>query len=242
MPVDSLLSCAGGGDMTSVWCSFIVSSLAFAAAILPATGAESLTIADSFLPGDSYRMSSASVIGFATEFEWEQGSQFVAPGAQPLQVESIQIAAGQAKPDTDVIDIALMTDIGDAPGIVLETISFTVTATDLAGGLLVAQSTTNPVLDPGAKYWIVASAPGVTIPGDWLAWNHSDEPFGRLHAFRQDGGAWQVGTDRSAHAFRVSGTSVPEPGVAVLYSLGGACLAVFARRRGAVCVEAVIPE
>ena len=75
MPVDSLLSCAGGGGMTSVRCSFIVCSLAFAAAILPATGAESLTIADSFLPGDSYRMSSASVVGFATEFEWERAAQ-----------------------------------------------------------------------------------------------------------------------------------------------------------------------
>jgi RND family efflux transporter MFP subunit len=82
-----------------------------------------------------------------------------------------------------------MTDAGDAPGSVLETFSLMVTASDIIGSVLSVSPLTHPVLAPGEKYWLIASVPGAAIPGDWVSWNKSNEPSGRLHAYRQDGRA-----------------------------------------------------
>ena len=193
-----------------------------------AAPAQAATIIDTFGPGDTYR-ANASVIGFGTFNEWEQGSQFVVSGTEVMRVDAIEIAAGSAKVDVDQIDIHLMTDVSGAPGVIIETLSFTITATDLVGEIVLVNSFLQPILNPGEAYWLIGSAPQAVGAGDWLSWNHSDEAPGRLHAFRTNGGAWEVGTDRTAETFRVTGTPVPEPSTALLLAFGLAGLA--ARRR-----------
>ncbi len=54
------------------------SLLVVVAGLLLPGDASAVTIADSFLLGDSYRMSSGSVIGYGTFFEWEQSPQAAA--------------------------------------------------------------------------------------------------------------------------------------------------------------------
>ncbi len=195
---------------------------------LTAGPATAVTIVDTIAAGYG---SSGSVIGYGTWVRWEQGSQFVVPGSQPLRVDTYEIIASQGKPGFyDEIVLYLMTDAGDQPGSVLETLSLTVPEVGLEGALLAAPSTLQPVLAPGTKYWLVAGGPNATGAGRWVGWVHSQEPFeSRLHAVRQDGGAWEIASDRDAEAFRIQGTTVAEPAIAALL-LPGAVAALALRR------------
>jgi hypothetical protein len=195
-------------------------------------------IFNNFGPGDGYDTSQGWQVGASPLGgpRLEQATAFTPTGAS-FTFDQVAIALSRSGFSTgpNLIDVALTTSSGGAPGTVLETFRF-VGAMGLFGLFsppLVADSVLHPLLLEGTQYWLVASVPQPTTLADWNLASPVD--LGR-RAFREVGGPWQVADATVRGAFRVSGTpvggtAVPEPTALTLLSSGVVGLLGHAWRR-----------
>ena len=180
-------------------------------------------IYSNFGPGDSYNLNTGWTIG-TVGLRYEQGHAFTPVSS--FNLGQIDFAIGYLDAP-NLVELWLMSDVGGAPGSVIESFSFTGVMGSFGNSNppLSAISLLQPELQAGVQYWIIASAPDT---GTWAAWNQNDQGATGLLASRQSGGAWDIQSDLPQGAFRIQDADIPEPGTFLLL-LGGLGLLVCKR-------------
>jgi hypothetical protein len=189
--------------------------------------AEAGALFTNFGPASSYDINSGNPVGNAFDGnDYAQANSFLPSFSGSLQ--SLRIALSCAFSCSGPVSVSLNADIGNQPGLVLE--SFV-----LAGGALGTIGTNNPpalllsVLHPslilGTQYWVAVAA-GLT---DSVSWNLNTTGDVSDQAISSDNGAsWFSPSGNTPGALEVD--AVPEPGSSGL--VGGALvLSLLLQRR-----------
>jgi hypothetical protein len=203
--------------------------LSLVIAILGAVQVSAMPLYSTLGSGDSYNTMMGYTIGLSPNF-YDQGNQFVIDGTQSYLLDTIEVAIGLIS-GTNEVDVWLMSDVGDEPGAIIESFNFAGQMGDFGeyNPLLVGTSVLNPVLTPGTKYWLIASAPQSDT---WASWNLSDPDINGLRAVREsETNPWSIYSDATMAAFRVNGEVIPAPGAVVLVGIGMGCISWLRRRR-----------
>jgi hypothetical protein len=203
--------------------------LSLVIAILGAVQVSAMPLYSTLGSGDSYNTMMGYTIGLSPNF-YDQGNQFVIDGTQSYLLDTIEVAIGLIS-GTNEVDVWLMSDVGDEPGAIIESFNFAGQMGDFGeyNPLLVGTSVLNPVLTPGTKYWLIASAPQSDT---WASWNLSDPDINGLRAVREsETNPWSIYSDTTMAAFRVNGEVIPAPGAVVLVGIGMGCISWLRRRR-----------
>jgi len=166
---------------------------------LKASSANASTIIYStFNPGDTYDVTSGWTIGGTSVLV--QALQFTP--TESGMVQTIEIAAFRLSGGT-AVDVSLMTDAGDQPGSVLETVP--VCCFGDVPSIQSANSVLHPNLSAGTKYWLVVSP---VAAGDLFGSDRLLDPPYALNAQQPMGAAWHVyGLDYRG-TLRIRATSV----------------------------------
>jgi len=171
-------------------------TLMLAPALLGWNPANAAVIYSSFGDDDSFPflLSSGWTIGGPVGLV--QGLQFTP--AQSDVVQTIEIAAFWIAGGT-ALNVSLMTDTGNLPGTVIETLP--VCCFVEPGSIQMANSVLRPPLTGGTKYWLLVSP---VAAGDHFGWCRNFEAPLALNAQRFVGGSWSIGFEWQG-AVRISG-------------------------------------
>jgi len=187
----------------------------------------SVTIYSNLGPGDTYDTLVHGIMGPPWGgISYAIPLSFTASG--DLILEQVEVAVSLKEGDNQ-INVAIMTDVGNLPGAVIESWSL-VGAMGLFGTnppLVVATSVVQPALSPGTQYWLAVSATGAT----WAYWHQNITGDVGLIAYTMSSGPWQTGGGYRGAA-RVTGSPiVPAPGAISLVLIGLGALRLRRHRR-----------
>ncbi len=182
-----------------LYASASVLMLALACHLGASPASASTILFSTFGPGDTFDMTSGWSIGGSGVYV--QGLQFTP--AENGVVQTIEIAAFRLAGGTGV-NLSLMTDGGDVPGSVLETMPICCFG-DVASIQMVS-SVVRPLLTGGTKYWLIVSP---IAAGDYFGWSRNLNPPFLLNAQRSMGGPWSFGLEYRGTLRILSDTSTP---------------------------------
>jgi len=178
-----------------------------------------------FGPGMSFNISTTWNVSGTNFYGGRVVAQSFTPSAN-FTFGSAQLAMGIIG-GPNILQVVLMTSSGGFPGAIVETMTLTNAVAPIAtGGIVLANSTLQPLLNAGTQYWIVAFAPE---DDTFMGWNLSLNDFSTpvlLNGSHSLTGPWEFSAPRGA--FQINGASVPEPATMLLL---GTSLTVMALRR-----------
>jgi len=193
--------------------------------------AQAATVFSNFGTASSYDINSGNPIGNAFDGnDYAEANSFTPSFSSALQ--SLRIALSCAFSCPDPFGVSLTTDVGDQPGVVLE--SFVVAGSALGPiGInnppVLLLSVLHPALITGTRYWIAIGA-GLT---DTVSWNLNTTGDVSDQAISTDNGAtWFSPSGNTPGALEVD-APVPEPGSSGLLVSGAVLLNLLRRSRSA---------
>jgi hypothetical protein len=181
----------------------------------------SILFVDNFGPGDSYVRSRSWAISYAYPV---LGQPFNARFSYPLESIAVALTADYGITvlgGPNEIDVFLMDDATGRPRNVIEAFHFSGALQPQGAELqpaLVANSVLHPVLEYGARYWVVVSiASYATTPAVYVDWHWNVPDDGGPTVYQVHGDpTWHLVTPVTLGAYRVLGVLVPEPSTLVL--------------------------
>ncbi len=190
--------------------------------VLPASAlvTSPVVVFDSFGPGNTYLTSTVwGVEGTATSGGYRGQAEFFTPAISGY-LSSVTLATYRQS-GSGLSDFFIAQDNGSGPGTILE--SFLSTANN-PNGLLTLNSTSQPLLQAGMKYWLCDEPTDSTTVNGWFENNQNYAPG---FAFERSQWSWTtIGPPApNSGVLRVLVTPVPEPtafGFLILFGLLGA--------------------
>src|SRR5262245_7408762 len=162
----------------------------WALTLAAAPAAQAAPIFSNFGPGFSYDITTGNPVGdpfFTGDTVFAEGVGF-ATGSDAT-IGSVSIALGYVfSPPPLPFSVALMSDVGGLPAVVLESFTIVANSLELFGNNnapVVLTSLLNPVLSAGNHYWLTVIAPSE----DNIAWNLNNTSDTSPTATSIDGGA-----------------------------------------------------
>ncbi len=181
-----------------------------------------VVVFDSFGPGNSYDATVVwGVTGASTSYGYRGQAEWFIPGMSGT-LSSITLAT-YVKSGSGRSNFSIADDNGYGPGTILE--NFLNTANN-PHGLLTLNSTAQPLLEAGTKYWVCDEPTDSTTVNGWYENNQNYTPG---FAYERSQWSWNVmdpAYSPPSGTFRVSVTPVPEPatlGFLILPALLFAC-------------------
>ena len=177
-------------------------------------------------PGDSFATSPGTypVWNLTSGGFIERAASFTVPGTEDVVFTAADLGF-HLQSGTNSAAVKLAADAaGGVPGAIIESININLPPPSATPTIVTATSNTNPVLDAGETYWIIAS---VNFPGTMATWgpNTTNAPGGNATRTNFQNGQWFAQPPIGQGSLRVHGDAVPEPGSAVLVLLiGGTAL------------------
>jgi hypothetical protein len=180
---------------------------------------------DNFGPVDSYQTFGWGLGVVPSSPDTYVGAAFTPAAAYALETLELPLFRSECVPGlqcTDTVNIFLMDSSADGrPNHVIElfpdvTPPIQMSPLESQGSLTILTSTFQPVLLPGARYWIVVS--GQVILANWR-----ENSIAELGPMMQDNRPFNqvsVFDDNERPAFRVHGALVPEPAEMIWSSIG----------------------
>jgi hypothetical protein len=198
-------------------------ALSFVAALFMNCEARATVIYSNLGSGNSYNTNLGWTIGQSLT----QGDSFTVSGTGTFKLTSLELAVGNVS-GSSAFTVQLETDVGGAPGSVLE--SWIATANGTFGNnnpLVVVNSVSNTTLQAGQTYWIVLSAGS----NDINPWNFNNTGATGTHYNSASGTS-----NNTQGAFRVNADPavVPEPSslaICGVIAVAGLCCRCRNRRR-----------
>jgi hypothetical protein len=201
--------------------AIVISQLPARAAVAP------VIVFDSFGPGNSFLNSVVwGVSGASTSYGYRGQAEWFVPTISGY-LSSFTLATYRQS-GSGLSDFYIAEDSGSGPGTIME--SFLDTANN-PNGLLTINSTVQPLLQAGVKYWLCDEPADSTTSNGWYENNQNYLPG---FAFETSPWSWSVVNPPyvpPSGVFRVTVIPVPEPSIAGLLAFGVFLLA-RPRRQG----------
>ncbi len=180
-----------------------IHTFAVATALLwGATAVNADVISSNFGPGDDYGWGSGWSVGLGFPL-YEVGEPFRVSD-QSYTLDTIELAIARVDGDNHFF-LYLMTDDKGKPGTVIEAFQVVgeMPLNNKENPPVVVESVQHPVLQKGARYWVVAASTVETF----AVWSLNSTGDIGPHGQRADRGEWKI-SNTTRCAFRVTGTPV----------------------------------
>jgi hypothetical protein len=199
--------------------AFIVFALVLAG--LQVRNASAISVYNNFGPGDTYSLTGSWFVAGPTSIvgaNVEVAMSFVPSEDCTFVAADLAVSLDMG---TNSLHVTLAADNSGAPGATIETFLFNdaMGPSGIANPPLQADSVTNPILDAGDTYWLVASTTGDTL----ALWGDSLSSSGANGGVQNYAGTWYSYPDNPTAAFSITGaefTPVPEPASIALFGAG----------------------
>jgi len=190
---------------------------------------EAAVIYSNLGPGDSFLTSPGTypIWNLTSGGFIHRAASFTVPGALDVQFTAADLGF-HLQTGTNSANVTLAANAaGDVPGATIESINISLPPPSANPTIVTATSNTNPLLEAGETYWIIAS---VNFPGTQATWGPNDTGALGGNATRTNfqNGQWFAQGPGGVPSLRVH-ADVPEPGMCTLVL--GMVGAVAMRRR-----------
>ena len=164
----------------------------------------------------------------------DRAASFTVPGNQDVLFESAELGF-HLQTGSNAATVRLATNVaGNIPGATIESINVLLPAPSANPTIIMATSSTTPILTAGSTYWIIAS---VSVPGTMATWGVNNTGAIGDTATRTNfqNGQWFLQPTGPTPSLRVNASAarVPEPTTMLLVGAGLASAAFRRRKRQA---------
>jgi PEP-CTERM motif len=193
------------------------------------TFASAAVIHSNFAVGDTYDYGSFKTVrgSGAGQSDIDHAAPF-SVGATGATLTTAEMALRNFN-GPNLLTVRLLSDASGAPGTQLASTTVTgmpVSTNVFATAVMTADFTSAALaLTPNTTYWLMADTSG----SSYVAW-HNNAIGEQGNRQRSDGGAWTQFFPSTSGAFRINGTTVPEPASLMLLAMGAIYLLVRRNR------------